>query len=249
MLENALSLGFDFIATGHYVCVERDPQSKRHLIYKSSSSKDQSYFLYNMTQHQLSHTLFPLGNTEKTQTRKLAQDFDLDVANKPDSQEICFVNNNDYVSFIKNFTKQNLITGNFQDLSGKILGKHQGILNYTVGQRKKLGITFNRPTYVLGIRKSDNVVVLGEEKDLYSSSLTVTNTNFIPFDNLDQPLTVQAKIRYQATPSTARVYKTNDGKIKVDFELAQRAVTPGQSVVFYKNDLLVGGGIIEAQYV
>ena len=244
MFDYAMEHGFDYIATGHYAVVEFDTSKGRWLLKRANSSKDQSYVLYNLTQKHLAHTLFPLGNLEKTQTRKIAQDFGLPVAQKPDSQEICFIKNENYVEFIKNHFNFIGQKGNFVDKSGNILGQHDGILNYTIGQRKGLGVTFGKPMYVIGINAADNTVILGEEGEQYSEELIATNVNFIPFDGISGEVEVTAKIRYQAKPEKAKLIQLSPNKVKVIFENKQRSVTPGQSVVFYDVDIVLGGGFI-----
>lgn len=246
MFDYAKRNGFDYIATGHYATVGYDADRKRWILRRANSGKDQSYMLYNLTQSQLAHTLFPLGigNFEKDQTRKIAEDFELPIAKKPDSQEICFIKSGNYIDFLeKNFNVAKR-EGNFVDKSGNVLGRHNGILNYTVGQRKGFGVTFGKPMYVIDINTADNTVVLGENGDQYSTELVATDLNFIPFDFPDSEIAVTAKIRYQSKPERARIVPLDPDKVKVIFEKPQRAVTKGQSVVFYDGDIVVGGGII-----
>lgn len=243
LLKRAITLGFDYIATGHYSKIKYDNTLDRFLLYKSNSSKDQSYVLYNLTQSQMKHTLFPLGDIEKSEIRRIARSNGLIVADKPDSQEICFVPNKDYVSFIENFTGEKSIPGLFIDKDGNVLGPHKGIMHYTIGQRKGLGISFGHPMFVTKINCNDNTVQLGPEEEQYSKFLSVGNINFIPFDVLENEMIVNAKIRSQANPVRAKIIP-KDSEILVEFEEAQRAVTPGQSIVFYKDDLVIGGGVI-----
>lgn len=244
MFDYAMEQGFDYIATGHYAVVEFDAAQSKWLLKRANSTKDQSYVLYNLMQKHLAHTLFPLGNLEKTQIRKIAEEFGLIVAQKPDSQEICFIKNESYVEFIKKHFGFTGEKGKFVDKSGNILGEHNGILNYTIGQRKGLGVTFGKPMYVIGINAADNTVILGEEGEQYSGELIATNVNFIPFDRISGEVEVTAKIRYQAKPEKAKLIQLSHGKVKVIFEHKQRSVTPGQSVVFYDGDIVLGGGII-----
>lgn len=244
LLDRALALGFNYIATGHYAVTKYDDKLKRFLLYKSRSTKDQSYVLYNMTQHQLKHTLFPLANMEKSEVRKIAHENNLIVADKPDSQEICFIPDGNHVSFIEKFTGKKSVEGDFVDQNGTILGKHKGIMNYTVGQRKGLGIALGKPMYVTKIDCVNNTVELGEEGAQYSKTAIVEKTNFIPFDSLESEMIVDAKIRYQSKPSEARIF-SDKSQIFVKFKNPQRAIAPGQSIVFYKGDLVVGGGIIK----
>lgn len=246
MFDYAMANGFDYIATGHYANVGYNAARDRWLLRRANSSKDQSYVLYNLTQSQLAHTLFPLGNGnfEKDQTRRIAEDFGLPIAKKPDSQEICFIKGENYIDFIKKNFDVAKREGNFVDKFGNVLGRHNGILNYTVGQRKGFGVTFGKPMYVIGINATDNTVVLGEDGEQYSAELIATDLNFIPFDFPDSEIAVTAKIRYQAKPERAKILPLGPDKVKVVFEKPQRAVTKGQSVVFYNVEIVVGGGII-----
>ena len=244
LLQRALLLEYDYVATGHYSIIRQDKRTNRWLLQKAPCVKDQSYVLYGLTQHQLSHTLMPLGGMEKSDARRLAEEYHLPVAAKPDSQEICFVENKDYAGFIERYTGKTFPKGNFVDQDGNILGVHQGIARYTIGQRKGLGVTFGKPMYVTRINPQDQTVVLGEEGSQYSSSLIANRLNFIPFDTLSQPIQVTAKVRYQASPAPATVYPLEDGTVRVEFQDPQRSITPGQAVVFYDGDLVVGGGTI-----
>ena len=244
MLKRALMLNFDYIATGHYAATYFDENIKRWRLRKSKCKKDQSYVLYGMTQNQLKHTLFPLADYEKEEIRKIADKHNLCVASKPDSQEICFVPDNNYASFIKNHTGKSFPTGNFIDNKGNVLGTHSGIINYTVGQRKNLGIALGKRMYVTKINVNDNTVTLGTEQEQFKKSLLANKLNFIPFDFPRQSLKIQAKIRYQAPPVSATIVPVNGDTVKVIFDEEQKAVSPGQSVVFYDGDDVIGGGII-----
>lgn len=246
MLRRAKELEFDYIATGHYAVIEQSAAG-RWLLKKASASKDQSYVLYSFTQEQLSRTLMPLGSYTKPQARAMAEEAGLPVAHKPDSQEICFVENNDYAGFIERYTGKTAPAGSFIDQNGNVLGRHRGITHYTVGQRKGLGVSFGKPMYVTKIDTVHNQITLGEEGSQYASSLTAADLNFIPFDTLENQMDITAKVRYQAKPAKAKLIPLGDGKVRVDFVEAQRAVTPGQAVVFYDGDLVVGGGTIQAE--
>lgn len=246
LLRRALTLGYDYIATGHYSVIAHDTAGNRWLLKKAPCSKDQSYVLYSLTQHQLAHTLMPLGGMEKADARALAEENGLRVAKKPDSQEICFVEDNDYARFIERYTGRTAPKGAFVDESGKVLGEHQGITKYTIGQRKGLGMAFGRPMFVTRINPADNTVTLGEEGRQYRRELVADNLNFIPFDALDGQMTVTAKVRYQAKPAEAVITPLDTGRVKVMFTEPQRSVTPGQAVVFYDGDIVVGGGTITA---
>ena len=243
MLQKARLLGFDFIATGHYAVITQN-DSGRWLLKRAPASKDQSYVLYSLTQDQLAHTLMPLGPYTKPEARQLAEEAGLRVAHKPDSQEICFVEDNDYASFLERYTGTKAPQGDFVDAQGRILGRHRGITHYTIGQRKGLGISFGKPMYVTKIDAVRNRITLGEEGSQYATSLLADDLNFIPFDTLDKPLQVQAKVRYQARPADAVLTPVDGGRVRVDFAEPQRSVTPGQAVVFYDGDLVVGGGVI-----
>ncbi|KXZ39948.1 tRNA-specific 2-thiouridylase [Alkalithermobacter thermoalcaliphilus JW-YL-7 = DSM 7308] len=245
-LKRAKKVGCDYVATGHYAKIEFDETLNRYLLKKSiTDEKDQTYALYNMTQYQLSHTLMPLGYYTKDKIRQIAKEIGLDVANKPDSQEICFVKDNDYARYVKEHSKVKIKEGNFVDKNGKILGKHKGIINYTIGQRKGLGIALGKPMFVVDIIPEKNLVVLGEHDEVFSNELIASDVNIILFDEIKEPIKVKAKIRYSAPPKEATVFNEGNGKIRIVFDQMQRAITPGQSVVMYKDDIVVGGGIIE----
>ena len=243
MLQKARLLGYDYIATGHYAVIEQN-SAGRWLLKKAPASKDQSYVLYSLTQDQLAHTLMPLGAYTKPEARRMAEEAGLRVAHKPDSQEICFVEDNDYAGFLERYTGKKASEGDFVDAEGHVLGRHRGITHYTIGQRKGLGVSFGRPMYVTKIDAVLNRVTLGEEGSQYASSLLADDLNFIPFDTVDKPLQVHANVRYQARPAEAVLTPVEHGRVRVDFAEAQRSITPGQAVVFYDGDLVVGGGTI-----
>ncbi|AEM73758.1 tRNA 2-thiouridine(34) synthase MnmA [Caldicellulosiruptor acetigenus] len=244
-LKKAMVLGMDYIATGHYAIIEYDKSLCRYLLKRSKArEKDQTYVLYNMTQEMLSKTLFPLGRFSKDEVRKLAEKFKLPVARKPDSQEICFIPDNDYGSFIEKETGIK-DEGIYVDTEGNILGKSKAYYNYTIGQRKGLGISTGKRMYVVDIKPEENKVVLGEEDKIFSDGLIAYDLNFIPFDKLESELEVTAKVRYTAKEAKARIIPAQNNKVLVKFCEKQRAITPGQSVVFYSGDIVVGGGIIE----
>lgn len=242
MLRRALELDYDYVATGHYALIEQR-QDGRWLLKRSPSAKDQSYVLYSLTQFQLEHTLFPLGAMEKPQVRALAQAEGLQVAHKPDSQEICFVENNDYAVFLERYTGEKPVPGDFVDESGHVLGTHKGISGYTIGQRKGLGISFGEPRYVTRIDPEQNRVVLGPEGSQYRDTLTAGDFNWISTAN-PEPMEITARVRYQAQPAPATAVPNGDGTVTVQFQQAQRSVTPGQAVVLYDGDVVVGGGTI-----
>lgn len=248
MLKKASAMGIDYVATGHYAKIEYDENTRRYLLKKSiTAKKDQTYALYNMTQEQLSRTLMPIGDYTKEKVREIAKEIGLTVANKPDSQEICFIDDNDYGRFISERTGEESKPGDFVDAKGNILGKHRGIVHYTVGQRKGLGISFGKPMYVVEIDVPGNRVILGDDSEVFSRELIAGDLNFIAFDSLREVIKVKAKVRYSAREASATVYPLEDGRAKVVFDEPQRAITPGQSVVFYNEDIVVGGGTIEKQ--
>ncbi|NFP90943.1 tRNA 2-thiouridine(34) synthase MnmA [Clostridium sporogenes] len=243
-LDKAMDMGIDYVATGHYAIIEK--QKDRYIIRKSEDDKkDQTYALYNLTQFQLERTLMPCGQYKKSQIREIAKDIGLRVHNKKDSEEICFIPDNDHGRYIKNRFPNKVREGNFVDKQGNVLGKHKGIVYYTIGQRKGLGIAFGKPMYVVDINPFKNEVVLGSIEDLLNTELVAKDINYIPFDTLKEPMEVEAKIRYSQNPSKAIITPIDDGRVRVNFHEKQRAITKGQSVVFYKDDLLIGGGIIE----
>ena len=243
MLDKALSMGFDYLATGHYAKVV-EKNGVYSLLYDAENKKDQTYALYRLTQHQLSHLLLPVANIEKEKIRSIAKEAGLPVAQKKDSQEICFVKDNDYASFIRDYTKEEPVQGDFVDLEGNILGKHKGIIHYTIGQRKGIGLAAESPYYVVRIETDTRRVVLGENKDLFEKSLQADQLHWIQKEPLEYPISLQAKIRYSAKPVPATLDKEENGIAFLTFLEPVRAITPGQSVVFYQDELVLGGGII-----
>ena len=245
MLKRAEELGFDYIATGHYAEVKYDKDKGRYLLIRPTDrSKDQTYVLYSLTQHQLEHTLFPLGNLDKKHVRKIAEDAGLINSRKPDSQDICFVPDGDYAGFIEKFSEKKSNHGNFVDINGNVIGEHQGIINYTIGQRKGLGVTFNKPMYVIKKDKDSNTVTLGDEEKLYSKTLFVEELNFISIEKLEGPMIVTAKARYSQKEQAATIEPYEGNRVLVTFDEPQKAITSGQAVVFYDGDIVVGGGTI-----
>jgi len=242
LLDYALDLDFDVIATGHYARIKYDDTRKRYLLKKGKDlAKDQSYFLYGLNQKQLKHTLFPLGELTKPEIRNIARERNLEVAESKDSQEICFIAG-DYRDFLQGRVK--FKPGQVVDLQGNVLGEHRGLPFYTVGQRKGLGISGGRPLYVVALDSENNRLILDDLEHLYASSLTATNNNFIYYENLDNPLGVEARIRYRASNAPALLTPQGD-KILLQFDNPQRAITPGQSVVYYLGEYVLGGGTIQ----
>lgn len=246
LLQKSLALGAEYIATGHYARLGYDEERQRYVMCKSVDiSKDQTYALYNMTQQHIKHTLMPLGDFHKTDTRRLAAELGLTVANKPDSQEICFVTDNNYRGFLQEMAGQKIKPGPFLDTAGNVLGRHEGIPFYTVGQRKGLGITFGEPMYVVAIDAARNAVILGRHEEVFASELIAVENNLILLETLTVPMEIEAKIRYSAKPARAVITPLPDDRIHVKFHEPQRAITPGQAIVFYEGDYVVGGGTIE----
>ena len=248
LMDKALEQGYDYVVTGHYVRSEFDENSGRYLLKKAvDETKDQSYVLYSLTQQELKHTIFPLGNLTKAQIREIANERNLVNANKSESQDICFVSDGKYAEFIEKRLNRPIEKGNFVDKQGNVLGEHQGIIRYTIGQRKGLGIALGKPAFVVDIKTETNEVVLGEPEDLFDSHLVADNINLISVDNLLTPKKLKAKIRYSKQEQPATVWQKDD-KLYVDFDEPQRAITKGQAVVIYDGDVVVGGGTICDKY-
>lgn len=237
-------LGFDYVATGHYAKIEEE--NGRFLLKKAKDlSKDQSYVLYQMTQEQLEHTLFPLGNMRKSETRRIAEENGFVNAKKHDSQDICFVTDGDYAKFIERYRGKTYEHGNFVDKNGNVLGTHKGIIRYTIGQRKGLGLSLPAPMYVLekDVLKNEVVLCFGEE--LFSAELDVEEVNWIAFDVPPESIFAKVKIRYNQKEEPAKITVTGKGRVHIEFEKPQRAVAKGQAAVFYDGDTVLGGGTIE----
>lgn len=249
--KKALELECDYISTGHYAKVEYSEKYQQYVMKKSEADKkDQTYFLYSIQKEVLPKLIFPLEHfKDKSEIRKIAEENGLAVAKKPDSQEVCFIPDNNYIGFLEKNIRQKPKIGNIVLKDGEVLGKHDGLIHYTVGQRKGLGIAYKEPLYVLKLNSKKNEVVVGTEKELYSNVLYANELNFLLNMDISKPIEVMAKIRYRAKPAKAIVYPKQDGMVKVEFEEPQRAITPGQSVVFYiDDDIVLGGGkIIDSQ--
>ena len=246
LIDYAKENGIDYVATGHYCKIDKDEKTGRYFLRMANSlEKDQTYMLYSLKQEQLKMLLMPLGNLEsKEEVRKIAEENDLITARKKDSQEICFINDNDYISFIKKNYNYKPEEGRFIDDQGNTIGKHKGIINYTIGQRKGLGITFGKPVYVTRINAKKNTVTLGNIDALYSEYLLCKNVNFMPYEDIENEYRCKVKVRYAAKPVYAVIIKYTDEIYKVKFDIKQKSVTKGQIAVFYKDDILVGGGTI-----
>lgn len=246
LFHRAKELDYDYVVTGHYARICRDEASGRFLLKRAiDATKDQSYVLYAMTQEQLAHTIFPLGAMTKAETRRIAEAQGFVNARKHDSQDICFVQNGTYADFITYYTGKVYPPGDFVDEEGRVLGQHKGIIRYTIGQRKGLGLALSQPMYVKEIRPRDNTVVLSPEFGLYTASLTAKDINLISVPVLEEPVRVQAKIRYGHSAQWAQVVQTDDDTLQVTFDQPQRAITKGQAVVLYDGDTVVGGGVIQ----
>jgi tRNA-uridine 2-sulfurtransferase len=244
-LERARALGASHIATGHYARVRYDESARRYrLLASADSHKDQTYALYPLTQEQLAHTLFPLGEFTKDHTRALAEEMGLLTAKKPDSQEICFVPDNDYARFLSRRAPDAVKPGRIVDGEGKVLGEHGGVANYTVGQRRRLGISSPIPLYVKELRPDTGDVIVGPDDALFARRLIAEEFNWIAEPPGEEPLAVRSKIRYTMKATPARLKDLGSGRVEVEFEEPQRAITPGQSVVCYDGDSVVGGGVI-----
>lgn len=247
LLKRSLDIGADYIATGHYARIEQLPNGRYSLRRSATLAKDQTYALYNLTQEQLKRTLMPVGEYSKEEIRELAEKIHLRVANKPDSQDICFVPDGDYAGFIEQTTTKKIPEGNFVTLDGTVLGKHKGITHYTVGQRKGLGLALGYPAFVLEIRPETNEVVIGNNEDSMSHIVRANKLNFMSVEDVTEPIRVWAKIRYNHKGAWCVIRKVAEDEIVCEFEEAQRAITPGQAVVFYDGDYVLGGGTIIVQ--
>ncbi|MBR1392397.1 MAG: tRNA 2-thiouridine(34) synthase MnmA [Ruminococcus sp.] len=245
MLDEARKAGCKFIATGHYARTAFDDSTGRHLLKRAASpEKDQSYVLWTLTQEQLSHVLFPLGELSKPAVRALAEQYGLVSAHKSDSQDICFVPDGDYAAFIRRRSGLESPAGDFIDREGNILGRHSGIINYTIGQRKGLGIALGERAYVCAIDPAANTVTLGSNDDLFSDTVRIRDINLISRENIFDGMQAQVKLRYSHRPQQARVTQLSDDLIELRFDASQRAVTKGQSAVIYDGDTVIGGGEI-----
>lgn len=245
LLNKALALGYDYVVTGHYARIRRDGQTGRYLLCKAADpGKDQSYFLACLDQDQLSHIRFPLGELTKAQVREIAEEQGFLNARKRDSQDICFIPDGDYMAFLERYTGKHYPAGDFLDLDGKTVGTHRGAVAYTLGQRKGLGLAMGAPVYVCGKDMAANTVTVGPNGALFRRTLRADNWNWFPFPALTGPLRVKAKARSRMTEQPATVYPEENGFARVEFDEPQRAMTPGQAVVLYDGDTVIGGGTI-----
>lgn len=245
MYEKAKELGCEYIATGHYAKTEYSEKYKKYVLKKSNAGKkDQSYVLWSVPEELIKHIIFPLSDFEnKEQIREIAKNNNLEVANKPDSEDICFIPDKNYKKFLENNSNIRPKKGNIVNSKGKVLGIHNGLYNYTIGQRKGLGISNPVPLFVLGFDKEKNEVIVGEEKELYKKESLVTDINLLLMEKIDDWIHVEVKTRYSTKQAKAKIKQDNE-LIKIIFDEPQRAITPGQSAVFYIDDIVLGGGKI-----
>lgn len=245
LYERAKRMGYDTVVTGHYARIEKDENTGRFLLKKGlDANKDQSYVLYSLTQEQLMHTQFPLGELPKSRVREIAMEQGLINARKHDSQDICFVTSGSYTDFIRRYTKKEYPEGDFVDREGTVLGRHKGIIHYTIGQRKGLGLALARPMYVYRIDIEKNQVILSPEEDLFSSELIADDLNLVSVPRIEGKMRVKAKVRYRHAEQPATVEQLDENRIRVVFDEPQRAITRGQAVVLYDGDVVVGGATI-----
>lgn len=244
LLKRSMDIGADYIATGHYARIDKLDNGRYSLRRSATLAKDQTYALYNLTQEQLKHTLMPVGEYTKDEVREIAERINLRVANKPDSQDICFVPDGNYAEFIETTLDKKIPTGNFVTLDGKVLGQHKGITRYTVGQRKGLGLALGYPAFVIEIRPETNEVVIGTNEDSMSIYVRANRLNFMSIERLEGEKRVWAKIRYNHKGAWCTIKMTDEDEVLCTFEEQQRAITPGQAVVFYDGEHVLGGGTI-----
>lgn len=244
LLKRSMEIGADYIATGHYARIDKLPNGRYAIRTSATSAKDQTYALYNLTQDQLARTLMPVGEYSKDEIRAMAEHINLKVAAKPDSQDICFVPDGDYASFIEENTDAAIMPGNFVTSDGTVVGQHKGIVHYTVGQRKGLGLSLGHPVFVLEIRPETNEVVVGSNEESMSRYVRADKINFMSVEDITEPVRAWAKIRYNHKGAWCMVERTGADEILCTFEEPQRAITPGQAVVLYDGEYVMGGGTI-----
>lgn len=245
MLQQARAVGMDYLATGHYARINFDEERQRYILYRAvDRNKDQSYVLYSMTQAQLAYMLFPLGGYSKPQIREIAGQLNLIVADKAESQEICFVEDDDYAGFVAARNPGRILPGPILNTQGEVLGRHEGIAHYTIGQRRGLRLAKGYPIYVVALDPNRNAVIVGDKDEVFASACTAQDVNWIAFEKMDEELLVEAQIRYTAKPVRAVLKPDAAGHVKVTFQEPVRALTPGQAIVFYEGDMVLGGGTI-----
>ncbi len=243
LIDYAKNNGYSHVATGHYAQISRE--NDRYILKKGADpTKDQSYVLYSLTQEQLEHTLFPLGGLSKAEAREIAEANGFVNARKKDSQDICFVPDGDYAGFIENYLGKTYQSGDFVDFEGNVLGTHKGLIRYTVGQRKGLGLALSKPMYVCRLCTDKNRVILGDNADLFSKTLDAEDINLIATDKITSPIRAEVKVRYSQKAQNATVYQIDNDKLHIEFDEPQRAITAGQAVVMYDGETVIGGGTI-----
>lgn len=246
LLQQARSLGMDLLATGHYARIQFDPDRNRYVLLRGKDRrKDQSYVLYNLNQEQLAHIIFPLGEYSKPEIREMAGAMNMVVAQKAESQEICFVEDDDYARFLDSRNPGCIMPGPILNMQGEVLGQHQGIAHFTIGQRRGLGLAQGHPIYVVALDPQRNAVIVGDKDEVLAWECSASDVNWIAIESLEGELEAEAQIRYTARPVPAVVKPDGPGKVKVAFKEAVRALTPGQAIVFYQGDMVLGGGTIE----
>ncbi len=245
LMEKAKGLGVDLVATGHYARIEKGANGRNLLKKGLDRRKDQSYVLYTMTQEQLAHTLMPVGSLTKAKVRQTARELELPVAEKAESQEICFIPDDNYPAFLQARIPQAVKSGPILDKESRSLGEHRGILFYTIGQRRRLGIAAKEPLYVTAIDRDRNAIVVGSKKEVYGDELIAFELNWISIPGLNEPIRAKTKIRYLHNEAAATIEPLGRDRVRVKFTEPQMAITPGQAVVFYDNDTVIGGGVIE----
>ena len=244
LYHRAKELGCDYIATGHYVRIRQGEDGRYQLLKALDREKEQSYVLYNLTQEQLAHTLFPLGELTKPEVRAIAEKADLINAGKRESQDICFVPDGDYAAFIEKYTGKKYLPGDVLDTKGNKLGTHRGLIHYTVGQRKGLGLALGEPMYVKATDVKNNTVILGKKDEVFDRVVMAKSLNWIPGELPQKPVRVTARVRYHQKEQPATLSFLGDGRVQAEFDAPQRAVTPGQSIVFYQDEMVLGGAEI-----
>ncbi len=244
LLKRSLDIGADYIATGHYAQIVKLDNGRYSLKKSATIEKDQTYALYSLTQNQLARTLMPVGKYSKPEIREIAEKINLRIANKPDSQEICFIPDDDYGKFLREYTQKSFEPGDFISTDGKVLGKHRGIIYYTVGQRKGLGLNLGKPGYVVEINLGKNQVVIGDNDEVFAKGFYAENINLMSFEKIEDEIELEVKIRYNHQPAKGRIRYVDKDKVECIFEERQRAITPGQAAVFYQDDIVAGGGTI-----
>lgn len=244
LLTRSLAIGADYIATGHYAKVVQLDNGRYALKQSKTIKKDQTYALYNLTQDQLSKTLMPVGDYTKDEVREIAEKISVRMANKPDSQEICFVPDDDYAGFIKEYSGDTFESGDFVDMNGNVLGKHKGIIHYTIGQRKGLDLNLGRPGFVVDINAETREIVIGTNEDVFSTGCIINRINLMAIDKIEGEMTFSAKIRYSHKPGECSIRMIDEDLMEVIFKEKQRAITPGQALVLYDDQVVVGGGTI-----